>query len=113
MSKRKSPRQRPPTQSVMKEADIPRVPKKAKTLRKGTLPLSAFESHQFLRMQAEHLRIQAARQNLEAQWAALTTQHNEAVEALGETHKMEFRFTVELNKEGTALNWKEVADDQA
>ena len=134
MPKKRHARQRPPKQSQtqrpvapkeLKDIRMPPVgesgrtdfpvslPKKARLpkLRKGHLPLTAFEQAMFRGMMKQGQQLQAEQAILNRKDQELRERHSIALEALGKTHGMDFDFNVELNQKGTALNWTEVKND--
>lgn len=98
---------------TMRPQAPPQKRKEPKKPRRGTLPLTVFEQRIFQEMGTENDRLRAAQHQLNQQYAELTRKHNDAVRALGDTHGMDFVFTVELNEKRDALNWTEVLDDQS
>ena len=112
MTKRKSPRQRPPTQSqTERPQQRSSLKKQPSAPKRGTIHLTVFEAAAFQEMVAENQRLAQQREALEAQSRNPQARHDKAVKAFGQTHKLPPVFSVQLNKTGDGLNWNEVRED--
>lgn len=65
----------------------------------------------FREIASENLRIVESLKQLHNDRQLLEVKQNRLCQALGDTHKIECRFTVRMNQAGTAINWDEVKDD--
>lgn len=65
----------------------------------------------FREMAVENVRIIESLKELHNDRQLLEVKQSRICQALGDTHKIECRFTVRMNQAGTAINWEEVKDN--
>lgn len=105
-------RQKPPAQSQSLRQQPPQPQRKTpKALKKGTIALTVFEQEVFREMAVENVRIIESLKELHNDRQLLEVKQSRICQALGDTHKIECRFTVRMNQAGTAINWDEVKDN--